>query len=416
MSTKKQLILSNGCTSSNPSVTPNNWVTGGKELLNRDWRIQYYFHDPLFKEKYPKGKQVRKKGMNEFHTLKERRNATKYILDRIQKQLIQEHYNPITDTFNSKYGNIDGYSFFYEALKHAYENLKVQHTSKLDYKSMLKYVEQSIVALSFTYIQIKDVSRKHIKQILTHQQTSRGLTNNRYNKYLSYLSVLFGDLIEEEIMENDPTYKIKKLPVTRSLREVINDDERVEISKFLKCNYYNFWRYMMIFFASGARSSELLRIKYSDVDLSKSEYKVLIKKGKQFKEVIKPINRNVLYLWKELMNDEGEYIFSRNLEPGENSITRAQVTRRWKVHVKDKLGITADFYSLKHLSLDEIVSSSSMKDASALASHTSDKMMKNHYAVGEKQRQLDRLKKVNISFLKEEIVEKRTKIAQMNVV
>ncbi|CAL2074817.1 hypothetical protein [Tenacibaculum sp. 190524A02b] len=43
---KNKLILSNGCSSTIPKVTPKNWKTGGKELLEKEWKIQYYFRNP----------------------------------------------------------------------------------------------------------------------------------------------------------------------------------------------------------------------------------------------------------------------------------------------------------------------------------------------------------------------------------
>ena len=88
----KQIQLKNGCTASIPAVTPSNWKTGGKEILQKNWRIQYYFHDPRF----PKPKQVRKKGMNEFKNLQQRRAATQFLLDEIHKILKFENFNPIT--------------------------------------------------------------------------------------------------------------------------------------------------------------------------------------------------------------------------------------------------------------------------------------------------------------------------------
>ena len=62
--------------------------------------------------------------------------------------------------------------------------------------------------------------------------------------------------------------------------------------------------------------------------------------------------------------------------------------------LKKELNITADFYSLKHSNLDEITELLSLKDASIMANHTNTDMVSNVYAVGEKQRQFEKLKKV----------------------
>ncbi|SEB52569.1 hypothetical protein SAMN04489761_1216 [Tenacibaculum sp. MAR_2009_124] len=78
---KKKYNLINGCSSTFPAVTPKSWKTGNKILLQRDWIIHFYFKDPNFLRKYPSGKQVRIKGMNEFKTLGERCEATQFLID-----------------------------------------------------------------------------------------------------------------------------------------------------------------------------------------------------------------------------------------------------------------------------------------------------------------------------------------------
>ena len=67
--------------------------------------------------------------------------------------------------------------------------------------------------------------------------------------------------------------------------------------------------------------------------------------------------------------------------------------------VKVKLGISEDFYSLKHLNLDETSAILDLKDASKMASHTSTAVTKKHYAVNENSRQNTRLKEVDNPFV-----------------
>ncbi len=79
-------------------------------------------------------------------------------------------------------------------------------------------------------------------------------------------------------------------------------------------------------------------------------------------------------------------------------IRRDQISRRWKEHVKEKLKINCDFYSLKHLNLDETTELLGKEAAAEMASHTTTKMVEKHYAVGEKARQLQRLKEIDNRF------------------
>lgn len=105
--------------------------------------------------------------------------------------------------------------------------------------------------------------------------------------------------------------------------------------------------------------------------------------------------------WKEAMTNASntDYIFSLGLKPGQMLINSNQITRRWNRHVKKKLGIACDLYSLKHLNLDQTASILSLEDAAAMASHISTAITSKHYIINEKQRQNDRLKKVKNTFI-----------------
>lgn len=402
MKVSKRHILPNGCECTHPQITPKNWKTGTKELLKRDWRIQYYFYD----ENGVKH-QIRKKGMNEYKTLYLRREATQLIYDEICKMLFQEGYNPITKKYHQINKGIEQSSSLYDALVHYKDEKVCSKDYKTNIKSMLDRLYNTIIALDYKLTPVSDISRRDIKKMLKHMQKVVGISNHRYNKYVTYLSSLFDDMIEDEVIDNNPTYKIKKLPTEKRLRDILSDDERNKVYSHLKENYYTFWRFMMVFWSSGSRIAELLNVQIKDVDLVNMRFKVFIKKGQQNREVWKSINSNVLCLWREVINEKikdkvdlkGDlYLFSRGLQKGDKSIRYEQITRRWKVHVKEKLGITADFYSLKHLYSDMIANEFDLQHAQKLNSHTTDRMVKNHYAVNEEQRKIERLKYVDASF------------------
>jgi len=164
---------------------------------------------------------------------------------------------------------------------------------------------------------------------------------------------------------------------------------------------------MMMFFKSGSRTTELLVLqKGKDIMLDIQEFIVNVKKGKRFRRDIRIIHDEVLYLWIEIWNEAkpGEYLFSRGLKPGPVMIRVDQINRRWNKHVKADphktnpkwggLGIKKDFYGLKHKNLDSITEAAGIKMAQLAGGHTTPVITLNHYAVGEKQRERDRLKKV----------------------
>jgi len=156
---------------------------------------------------------------------------------------------------------------------------------------------------------------------------------------------------------------------------------------------------MRIFYRSGSRSTEMLALKADKVDLELQEFTILVKKGKQYKEDIRPIPDDILALWVEMLAEAkpGEYLFSVGFKPGARKIGKDNVPKRWKKYVKNNLGINKDFYSLKHKNLDKISDQLSFEDAQAAAGHTSATTTKG-YTVGEESRQRDKLKKVRIDF------------------
>ncbi|CAL2077291.1 Site-specific recombinase XerD [Tenacibaculum sp. 190524A02b] len=408
---KNKLILSNGCSSTIPKVTPKNWKISGKESIEKDWVIHFYFRDPLFKDKYPNGKQVRIKGMNEYKTLGERREATQILLEGISDKLIKHRWNPITEEYMNEDALADESSTMIDCLRYYLKEKKISKDYRSDINSMINFLEVSINSLGLQFTSVSEIKRKDIRAVLKHQQQTRGISNNRYNKYKAQMSGLFDDMIEDEVIEYNPVDKIKPLPVEKKLREILSDKDRKRVYVHLKENYYTFWRFMMIYYASGARVKELLNVQVKDVDIYALEFKVTIQKGGKPKEVLKPINKSVVSLWIEVINEQNtdrltinpkHYLFSRNLQKGIKPIRYEQITRRWKEHVKNKLGITADFAALTHLYADNIAAKLDIKHAQRLRSHTTDRMMKQHYAVNEKQRQMDRLKNVNNPFYEDD--------------
>ncbi|HZF64534.1 MAG TPA: hypothetical protein VEZ55_08620, partial [Chitinophagaceae bacterium] len=108
----------------------------------------------------------------------------------------------------------------------------------------------------------------------------------------------------------------------------------------------------------------------------------------------KPLKNIDLPFWREAIDISlpEQLILSKYLLPGEKSIGSYQITKRWNKYVKKELGITEDFYSLKHLNLDKTAALLSLEDAAALASHTSSFITEKHYRVNERARQFERLK------------------------
>jgi len=126
-------------------------------------------------------------------------------------------------------------------------------------------------------------------------------------------------------------------------------------------------------------------------------------KGRRPHEVTTVILQDAIPLWRELIVDakSDEYLFSRGLIPGIDSIESYQITKRWLRLVKNSkdirdldgntLNVTADFYSLKHSFLDSLPEDV----ARQMASHTNSRTTE-IYRINSEKRKREQLKSLNL--------------------
>jgi len=399
-----------GCTFSTPTVFPSNWETGRKSLLKLVWRIDYYFFDPSYKEKYPNGKPIRiKGGINRQVTLEGRRQLLTDLLKNELDLLNFSGYNPITKTIvppdepDIIPGDIHPDMPLIDALNAAKEKKKWTHETKLNLKSVISFTTIAINQLGYDTLKISSVTRRHVKIILDQlEKVKKGSwSNNNYNHYRKHLSMLWCELEEYEAVEYNVVEKIKKRPTLQKLKEVLNDEQRSIIDKKLRKDHYHYWIFINLFFHSGTRRREICELKPSNINLIKQVYKTIVIKGGIHREVERPIKDIAVPFWEWALlrckNDQ--YIFGAGFTPGETHVTPDHVTRKWKRVVKDELKINIGLYSLKHLNTDEITNELDINAAAKMNSHSVQVALK-HYAVGEGQRQMDRIKRVGNTFSK----------------
>ncbi|MCX6314982.1 MAG: site-specific integrase [Sphingobacteriales bacterium] len=387
------ITLPNGCTCSKLSVYPKNWQAKNAKIAT-DWYIIYRFYDP----RYPKPKQVMVKGMNQFKKLSERQEATKKALADELDKLVKGELNPFNRASNSKTGSVDleRESPIIDALKLANQKVTVSTSTQRDLKYLLIHLEKAVKVLGLQSYHISNVTRKTVKLLLEEISS----TPDRFNKNRSYLMMLFSELCEAEAIDANPVRDIKKKKVLKHLRTVLTNEERITVNQYLEENYPSFHRFLHIFFHSGARITELLRVTGADMDMKNQRYKVVIRKGRNYTEVWKTIKDVAMPYWVSVMEEcvKGDFVFSVGLKPGPIQIQPYQITKRWYRLVKNKIGITADFYSLKHLHTTEIVDLLDENEAAKHNEHTSTAMVVGIYDVGRDSRQHNKVKGLNNKF------------------
>lgn len=384
------LLLPNGCKASELFVYPSNWKTRSADI-NLTWYIKYRFYDPTFRDGDGRvqPKQVVLKGMNRHTTLNERRRATDHLLS-IERAQLLDGYNPIQSTQQVT-------KQLFPALRKALDRITVTQRTRQGISSVLNQIILSANSLKYGNLLLADVSRKHMRQILDNcYDLNPKFTDNTFNYSRKYLSILFNYLQEIEEIDHNPVKEIKTKQLVHKMRNVITDEELQRVQLHLYMHHYNFWRFMNIFLYSGCRITELMLVEKQSINLTQQKFICTIIKGKYRRQVEKVIADKVLGLWTELYVMPGKYVFSDNLIPGDKTVRPDQIVRRWQDHVKTKLGITADFYSLKHYYSDKLAKYLGLEVASANASHTDTKITSRYYATGELGRVQEQLKKFSI--------------------
>jgi integrase len=274
--------------------------------------------------------------------------------------------------------------------------------------------------LHYTDLPIKEITKKHVRFILDNmpnlkvdykEKDSNGelkthykpkiWNENQYNRTRKNMGILFEELSEYEVIDTNPVYALKKKEISIKIKDNFTPEERKRISEYLKENNYRFYLFLNIFFHSGAREIEFERLKLKDINLDKLTIKITIKKGRQSREVYKPIKHIALPFWKEYLGNYTNpewYFLGEGLIPAAKPIDKSQITRRWKRYVKDQLGINKNFYWLKALNLDEIAAQSNIEDAARMADHTTTKVTEKHYAQHETERRDERLRNMKNEF------------------
>jgi integrase len=398
----------NGCYFFEAWASPKNWKeTTAKSALKKIWYVECRFYDPKFDDLYPQGFSFRRKLNKGNDTLDKRKAAAEFMLEEMPA-LLMDGYNPITKTFmtpppepNSGPQVYNRDTPLFKALDLALSTIGYEGAHLKTVESVLRKFKLAAQDLHYDALPIGDFIGIHLKQIFDRRQaTDATFTDKAYNKHALYLSPLFTLLKSNGLLNSNPMDGFRKKKTIRETRVVMTMEERRKVDRYLKSNFMRFWLFTNIFHHSSARIVELLNLKYEDVDTFTLTLTVTVKKGDSYKRSQLPIKKIALKFWDKALigAKKGDYLFSEGLTPGDRVIRREQITRRWQMHVKDKFGIEADFASIRHGNLTEIVEQTDVKSAAKAAGHTTDAMVKRHYDVNYKDREANNVRNMTNEF------------------
>lgn len=208
-----------------------------------------------------------------------------------------------------------------------------KYASPLSLSTYRSHLEKFIEYLKTCGIEdLKCCSISTIREYVYTTKDSHNLSTNSVRLLISVLKSFFNFLADEELIDANPTRKIKLpkrvAPVPRSI-------EKFEIEKILnaiinspsRCRRNQIRDRLIIsmLYYTGIRKSELLALNWNDIDLGKSMLTVRSGKGRKFRQI--PIHPKVgtlldLYLQQRLpLTDYALFVGERGKRLNKNSFT-----------------------------------------------------------------------------------------------
>ena len=324
-----------------------------------------------------------KAGLNRIKDLKLREREAKFLIESLKEKLASG-WSPFGNPVKQNYLLPDALIFALEKKKD-----RVAHKTYLGYKSNLGFVLKAIKRLTLQYHDVTAVKRSHIRLILDDIKKSRNWSNKAYNKGRDYLKAIFSELVDWDIIENNPAFKIKPLKELRTnANRPPTSEEHQKIKKHLSLSYPNFYKYVATLFHTGIRPNELRQITIGMIDLHRLQIVLPPEITKTDIERIVPINPHLLELLMDMevqFHPKEFYLFgafnynhkhrsSKGLDfiPGPNLIKRGTATKRWLKSVKKELGLSVNLYAMKHAGADaKILAGVGLESLQELYGHTS---------------------------------------------
>ncbi len=148
---------------------------------------------------------------------------------------------------------------------------------------------------------VEDAKHVHLRAWVVHLMEA-GISPKSVNRKIATLKSLFKFLLGRELVESNPTTKLKPLKTDKELPTFLKEGEIVKLLDQLEFgDDFQGKRDQLLlelFYATGMRLSELTGLKDSDVSFYDKTIKVL---GKRNKERIIPISDTLIYMIREFI-------------------------------------------------------------------------------------------------------------------
>jgi integrase len=316
--------------------------------ITKRWYVFYYFINP----DTLKPDRFRVFISEKFLTKSGRRDEGHRLIKEINKKLV-EGWNP------------------YQFAEKKFTSISVALNTILDFKLSVTrkrtgYTYRYIIKQFISWLALKGIENVTIyefnsslaRQYFDYLKVSLKYTNRTYNNHLSHLKTVFNELLVREYIIGNPLMTIKPLETEEPDLSYFTDDELEMISELLPIFNPRLWIVAQLIYYCFIRPQEIVRLKFSDFDLSRQQITIRGQVGKNKRnQVIDIPNDFLIHLLAMNWDYPAEWlVFSKNLDPGTKEIAQTRIDRAWeRFRNAVKLPDSKKIYSLKHTGVGKLV-------------------------------------------------------------
>lgn len=341
---------------------------------------------------------------NQIDDLQQRQDYVKGLLEGIKKALEVNCYNPITKKSVTSFNvittsEVNQFTPFIDALKCASGSIRVAPVTKRDIDAVIDNVSNAAALLGYQWLNIGSIERKHLRRIFDEcakLKDTGEFSAYKFNRHRTYMGILYNELIElDAVVANIPLAVKAKKKAQAEKVELLTPEERKALIEYLTEKSPRFLLFIQCFFHSGARITEMLRVKVKDIDFDRQYITYYVQKGTKYQYKERPLKDIAVPYWREAIKGahKSDYVWSTGLMPGTTATAPNVIRLRWQ-RLQPILNIRKGIYSLKHLNTTQ-TSDLLGAEVAAIQNAESVDMIAKHYDVTYQQRKDDSLKKLN---------------------
>ncbi|MCI5060190.1 MAG: site-specific integrase [Alphaproteobacteria bacterium] len=287
-----------------------------------------------------------------------------------------------------------------EATKHTLSDMADRYLEKLkrenpsrykDVRTILEWWKKEIgycVLVDLSRSLISEQIEKLVKKTVIRRNKDTGVSEqvsisaSRVNRYISALSHVCTVAVNEwEWMEENPFSKIKKLREPSGRTRFLTDSERENLLAACKeAHYPHLYLIVILALSTGARRSEILNLRWPDVDLQRQQ--IVLQKTKNGEKRTIPLKGHALEL--VLLHHKVRRIDTDMLFPSQKGDKPYEIKKGWEGALQKADIQDFRFHDLRHSAASYLaMNGASLMEIAEVLGHKTLQMVKRYAHLSE---------------------------------